>query len=57
MSRTADPFVWELTGVTTKSSFYADGLLPGQFYWFAVSTIGAAGESSMSEPCKVLAAA
>ncbi|MFN8350356.1 MAG: fibronectin type III domain-containing protein [Flavobacteriales bacterium] len=57
MSTSNDPFNWELIGVTTKSRFNADSLEPGKFYWFAVSAIGAAGESSMSEPCRVMAAA
>jgi hypothetical protein len=42
---------------TSKSRINIDGLTPGQFYWFAVSAIGAAGESSKSEPCLVMAAA
>jgi hypothetical protein len=29
----------------------------GKFYWFAVTAIGTAGESSKSEPCRVMAAA
>lgn len=57
MSTSNDPFKWELIGVTTKSRFNADHLEPGKFYWFAVSAIGAAGESSKSEPCLVMAAA
>ena len=57
MSTSADPFKWELIGVTTKSRFNADNLAPGTFYWFAVSAINAAGESSKSEPCRAMAAA
>ncbi|MGV9014073.1 MAG: hypothetical protein ACOH13_15885 [Flavobacteriales bacterium] len=51
------PDRWELVAATTKSNCDVDGLVPGQFYWFAVSAIGAAGETSLSEPCKVMAAA
>lgn len=57
MSTTNDPFNWELIGVTGKSRFNVDHLEPGKFYWFAVTAIGAAGESSKSEPCRVMAAA
>lgn len=57
MSTTNAPFNWELIGVTSKSGFNVDDLQPGKFYWFAVTAIGAAGESSKSEPCRVMAAA
>ena len=57
MSTTNNPFKWELIGATTKSRFNADTLEPGTFYWFAVTAIGAAGESSKSEPCLLMAAA
>lgn len=57
MSTTNDPFNWELIGVTSKSRYNVDDLEPGKFYWFAVTAIGAAGESSKSEPCRVMAAA
>lgn len=57
MSTSNEPFNWQLIGATTKSRFYADSLEPGKFYWFAVSAIGAAGESSKSEPCLAMAAA
>lgn len=57
MSTSDSPFKWELIGVTSKSRFHADSLEPGKFYWFAVSAIGAAGESSKSEPCLAMAAA
>ncbi len=57
MSTSASPFNWVLIGSTTKSRFNADSLVPGTFYFFAVSAIGAAGESSKSEPCQAMAAA
>ena len=57
LSTSADPFNWELIGVTSKSRFDADSLEPGRFYFFAVSAIGAAGESSKSEPLMARAAA
>lgn len=57
MSETNAPFNWQLVGATTKSRFNADSLEPGKFYWFAVTAIGAAGETSLSEPCRVMAAA
>lgn len=44
------PFQWEMIGASTKRSFHADNLEPGTIYWFAVSAVGAAGESSKSEP-------
>jgi hypothetical protein len=57
MSTSNAPFQWDFIGVTTKSRFHADNLAPGTFYWFAVSAINAAGESSKSEPCRAMAAA
>ena len=57
MSTSNDPFKWELIGATSKSRFNVDSLEPGTFYWFAVTALGAAGESSKSEPCVVMAAA
>ena len=57
MSTTAEPFNWVLIGATSKSRFDADSLEPGTFYFFAVSALGAAGESSKSEPCRAMAAA
>jgi hypothetical protein len=51
------PEKWELLAATTKSRFNVDNLEAGKFYWFAVSAIGAAGESSKSEPCRAMAAA
>lgn len=56
MSATNAPFNWELIGATTKSRFNADTLQPGTIYWFAVSAIGAAGETSKSEPLMARAA-
>ncbi|MCB0810444.1 MAG: fibronectin type III domain-containing protein [Flavobacteriales bacterium] len=57
MSESNEPFNWQLVGATTKSRFNADSLEPGKFYWFAVTAIGTAGETSLSEPCRVMAAA
>ncbi|MBK8227779.1 MAG: fibronectin type III domain-containing protein [Flavobacteriales bacterium] len=57
MSRSNDPFTWEMVGVTGKQRFLVEELQPGTFYWFAITAIGAAGESSKSEPCRVMAAA
>lgn len=57
MSTSADPYNWQLIGSTTKSRFDANDLQPGTFYYFAVSAIGAAGESSKCEPCRAMAAA
>ena len=56
MSRSNDPFNWELIGATTKRRFNADSLEPATIYWFAVSAVGAAGESSRSEPLLARAA-
>lgn len=56
MSTTAEPFNWQLIGATSKSRFNADSLEPGTFYFFAVTALGAAGESSKSEPCRAMAA-
>ena len=56
MSEANDPFNWVLIGATSKSRFNADSLEPGKFYWFAVSSIGAAGETSKCEPARAMAA-
>ena len=55
-SSTSEPFKWELIGATTKRSFFAEGLESAQSYWFAVSAVGAAGESSKREPLLARAA-
>lgn len=57
MSSSNDPFKWELIGATTKSRFHADSLEAAKFYWFAVTALGAAGETSKSEPALCMAAA
>lgn len=57
MSTTNDPFNWVLVGATTKQRFTMEGLEPRELYWFSVTALGAAGESSKSEPCRVMAAA
>lgn len=51
------PFAWDLIGVTTKSRFNADSLTPGTCYWFDVTAIGAAGETSKSDVLRAMAAA
>ena len=56
MSASNDPFKWDLVGATTKSRFNMDSLDPGVVYWFAVTAIGAAGETSKSEPLMARAA-
>lgn len=53
----SEPFIWEEVGNTTKQRFNVDKLEPGVFYWFAVSAAGPLGESSLSEPARVMAAA
>lgn len=55
-SNTNEPFKWELVGTTTKRRFNADNLEPGVQYWFAVSAVSAAGETSKSEPLLARAA-
>lgn len=55
-SSSNDPFKWEPIGATTKRSFHADRLESGVNYWFAVSAVGAAGETSKSEPLLARAA-
>ncbi|MEO8068778.1 MAG: fibronectin type III domain-containing protein [Flavobacteriales bacterium] len=57
MSKGNSPYDWVLVGSTPKSRFNMDGLVAGVFYYFAVTAIGAAGESSKSEPCTAMAAA
>ena len=57
MSTNDTPYNWVLVGATSKSRFDADSLAPGTFYFFAVTALGAAGESSKSEPCRAMAAA
>ena len=56
VSRSNSPFAWELLGTTTKRRFNADGLESGSIYWFAVSAVGAAGETSKSDPLLTRAA-
>ena len=57
MSTSNEPFEWVMVGSTTKRRFNMEGLTPGKFYWFTVSSIGTAGESSKCGPCPVMAAA
>lgn len=57
MSTTNSPYNWTLVSATTKQRFNVDGLVAGTFYYFAVSAVGTAGESSKSEPAEVMAAA
>ena len=57
MSNSNSPFVWEQIGSTSKQKFNVDSLVPGTFYWFSVSAVGTAGESSKSEPARAMAAA
>jgi hypothetical protein len=47
---------WELVGQPTRSRFTVDGLNPGTFYSFAVTALGAAGESGKSEAAASVAA-
>lgn len=56
VSAGSDPFTWEMVGVTSKQRFVVEALEPGKFYWFAVTAVGTAGESSKSEPARVMAA-
>ena len=56
-SLASEPFAWELVATTSKSRYNSDGNAAGKFYWYTVSAIGAAGESSMSEPLHAMAAA
>lgn len=56
MSRSNNPFTWELIGTTTKRRYNADRLESGVQYWFSVSAVGAAGETSKSEPLLARAA-
>ncbi len=55
MSTNSAPFQWELIATTTKQKHNVDDLVSGNFYWFAVSAVGAAGESSMSKPEQAMA--
>ena len=55
MSTTNSPYNWQLVGLTTKSRFNMDGLESGVMYWFAVTAIGAAGQTSKSEPLQARA--
>ena len=49
MSRTNEPFMWELIGASTKCRIDVDGQPSGEARWFAVTAIGAAGESTKSD--------
>lgn len=55
MSTTNSPYNWQLVGATTKSRFNMDNLESGVIYWFTVTAIGAAGETSKSEPLQARA--
>ena len=57
MSTSEAPFNWQLLAATTKSRCNADGLVSGAYYWFAVTALGTAGETSMSDPLRAMAAA
>lgn len=57
MSTKDAPSEWKLVGTTTKSRFDLDGLTPRDLYWFAVTAVNAAGESTLSEPARCMAAA
>lgn len=57
MSTSGSPFNWQLLTATTKSRYNANDLVSGTYYWFAVTAIGTAGETSMSEPLRAMAAA
>ena len=56
MSTSSAPFNWVLIGATTKCRFDADSLEPGTLYWFSVTALGAAGESSKSTELSARAA-
>lgn len=56
MSTSSAPFTWVLIGSTTKCRFDVNNLPSGEQRWFAVTAIGAGGESSMSEPLVARAA-
>lgn len=57
MSTNNSPFKWEKVASTTKARYNQDGLVPGTQYWFAVTAVGAAGVTSLSEPLIGMAAA
>lgn len=57
MCTSGDPFKWQLLSTTTKSRYNANDLVCGTYYWFAVTAIGTAGETSKSEPLRAMAAA
>ncbi|MBK7554582.1 MAG: hypothetical protein IPI55_08270 [Flavobacteriales bacterium] len=46
-----------LIGNTSKQKYNDDDNTPGTFYYYAVSALGTAGESSKSEPARAMAAA
>jgi hypothetical protein len=47
---------WELVGNSTKSRFTHQALVPGKFYSFRVSAVGARAESVLSDVATVMAA-
>jgi len=57
ISPSNEPFAWERHAYTTKQSHRPEGLVPGQFYWFAIIATGTAGESGMSAPFQLMGAA
>jgi len=52
----ASPYNWVLVGTSTKTKGNIDNLKSGTDYWFAVSAVGTAGESSLSKALPAMAA-
>jgi hypothetical protein len=46
---------WKHSGVSTKSRSTIGSLTPGTRYWFRVSAVGTAGQSSWSDPAVCIA--
>lgn len=51
-----DETSWKDLGTNTKTRFTAEGLNPGEAYWFRVSAQGPAGKSGWSDPAKRMTA-
>ena len=49
MSKSSDPFTWELIGSTTKCRIDVNNVPSGEPRWYAVTALGAAGESTKSD--------
>lgn len=46
---------WKLLGMTTRSTYYDNGLESGSVHWYRVRARGTAGDSPFSDPARAMA--